>query len=102
MATILYTWELGGGWGHTTVAFPILRRLHEQEPKVVAVLRDLSRAETLVAGQAITCLQAPLPVASPAAQIDVLRTVSHVLHNSGSLSHNLPRTVLGGAIDSPG
>jgi hypothetical protein len=83
MATILFAWELGGGWGHTTIALPILRGLREKGHRVVAAVKDLARTEAIFAPHGITCLQAPLPLASPAELIPAPRTFAHVLFNCG-------------------
>lgn len=47
MATILFAWELGGNLGHITTIGPVARELQLRGHRVVAALRDVSRAELL-------------------------------------------------------
>lgn len=47
MATILFTWELGGNLGHVTTIGPIARELRSRGHRVVAALRDLANAHFL-------------------------------------------------------
>lgn len=66
MGVILYAWELGGGYGHTSAFLPIARMLKERGHEVIFALRDLEYAETLLGTDGFCYLQAPMrwPVAS--------------------------------------
>ena len=66
MANILFTWELGGGMGHTTRSLPVLRGLVARGHRVWAVLRDESRAKALFGGMGISSLPAPMDTPRPA------------------------------------
>ena len=62
MATILLTWELGGGIGHLVRLAPIARGLVGRGHRVFAALRDLSRAKTIFGDCEVFLLQAPSKV----------------------------------------
>lgn len=71
MATVLVTWELGGGLGHLLPLEPLVRGLSERGHRVAVALRDLSRAGGQGPEQsncallaAISRHQQPLPVES--------------------------------------
>ena len=83
MATLLLTWELGGGLGHLMRLLPLARGLHEQGHCVVAVLRDLSRAHKAFGGLDVVCLQAPIKTRAGTPRFDPPRTFAHILWNSG-------------------
>jgi len=83
LATILVTWELGGGLGHTVRLAPVLRGLRERGHAVFAALRDLSRVDATYHDIGITCLQAPLKTRKSANHIEPARTFTHILHNVG-------------------
>ena len=53
------TWELGGGLGHTTLLAPIAKRLVQRGHCVLAALKDLSRADAVMATVGVELLQAP-------------------------------------------
>jgi UDP:flavonoid glycosyltransferase YjiC (YdhE family) len=59
MATILLTWELGGGMGHLANLAPLARGLAERGHRVTAALSDLSRAHRAFAGVPVAFFQAP-------------------------------------------
>lgn len=81
MATILVTWELGGGLGHTVRLTPILRGLRKRGHSVLAALCELSRIDARFEDLGITCIQAPVRVRKADHRIDPARTFAHVLHN---------------------
>ena len=83
MATILLTWELGGGMGHLANLAPLARGLAELGHRVVAALADLSRAHRAFAGAAGGLLSGPAspPHARTAGQPG--RTFAHVLLDNG-------------------
>jgi hypothetical protein len=82
MATVLFTWELGGGLGHLATMAPVVRWLRERGHCVVAALRDLSRARQVL-GTEIDLYQAPVRTRPAGEWIDPPRTFAHILHNSG-------------------
>jgi len=83
MATILLTWELGGGLGHLVNLVPLARRFCESGHRVFAALRDMSRAETLFAGMGVSYLRALVKLRRDEDRFDPPRTFPHILHNSG-------------------
>jgi UDP-N-acetylglucosamine:LPS N-acetylglucosamine transferase len=83
VATILITWELGGGLGHVVPLLPIVRALCEHGHRVFAAVRDLSRVESLFGRLGVSYLQAPVKTARSGDRIDPLRSFAHILHNSG-------------------
>jgi len=93
MATVLLTWELGGGLGHLVDLAPLAKGLRESGHRVFAALRDLSRAETLFAGTGVSYLQAPIKTRRHEDRFDPPRTFPHILHNSGFGTANELRTM---------
>jgi hypothetical protein len=83
MATILLTWELGGGLGHLLNLLPLARGLCQRGHRVFAALRDLSKAAKVFAGLDVSFLQAPHKTRKADRPIDPPRTFTHILHNSG-------------------
>jgi len=83
MATILFTWELGGGLAHLIHLLPLARGLRQRGCRVAIALRDLSRAERVFAGLDLAYLQAPFKTRPSHAPIDPPRSFPHILHNSG-------------------
>ncbi len=60
MATIALIWELGADLGHLGHFLPMARAFKARGHTPVLVLRDISRVETLFAGEGVEYLQAPL------------------------------------------
>lgn len=60
MATIVLNWELGAALGHIASYLPIARQLRERGHRPVLLLRDVSRAEAVLAAEEIEFLQAPV------------------------------------------
>lgn len=84
MATILMTWELGGGLGHLMQLQPLAQDLAERGHRVVLALRDLSKAGAVFGGgERLTFLQAPFKVSSPSSPILPSLNFAHILHNIG-------------------
>ena len=59
MARILFTWELGGGMGHSLCHRPLLNALIAAGHDVWFAMRSVEDAETIFAGMDIHLLQAP-------------------------------------------
>jgi MoaA/NifB/PqqE/SkfB family radical SAM enzyme len=83
MATILLAWELGGGMGHLVNLAPLARGLRQAGHRVVAALRDLSRAEGMFGGLGLLYFQAPVKTRPTPDAIQPQRSLPHILHNSG-------------------
>ncbi len=83
MATILLTWELGGGLGHVARLRSLGQALSRSGHRVVAALRDLSRAHYLSEGTDILCLQAPLRIRPGVSDFKSPCSFAHILHNAG-------------------
>lgn len=82
MSTILYAWELGGGYGHTAAFLPIARALKERGHRVMFALRDLQYAETLLGSDDFEYLQAPVRWPHAGA-VPPARSYPEILRNSG-------------------
>jgi UDP:flavonoid glycosyltransferase YjiC (YdhE family) len=80
MATVLLAWELGGGMGHLMQLLPLAESLAARGHRIVAVLRDLSRARTVFGGCA-ACLQAPIKTRDTQNEIRPPQSFAHILHN---------------------
>lgn len=57
--TILFTWEIGQGFGHVMPLLPIARELKAQGHRVIFALRDVRGVGTLLKNEGFTVLQAP-------------------------------------------
>lgn len=60
MATILFVWELGGGYGHLSRLLPVARELAARGHQPLFAVRDLLGAEALLEPHHIRAFQAPL------------------------------------------
>ena len=83
MATIVYAWELGGGLGHLLGFRPIAQALLQRGHRVVALVRDLSRASSTLADLGVTCLPAPFKIRRTPDAIAAPCGLAHMLHNVG-------------------
>ena len=83
MGTALLTWELGAGLGHLVNLLPIAEGLKQRGHRVVAALKDLSRADRFFGSHGVEFVQAPVRQNPPPALIEPPRTYAHVLHNIG-------------------
>jgi hypothetical protein len=94
MATILYAWELGGGLGHVLRSSPLAETLAAHEHRMIAALRELRRAEAMVARhphpgllpsreRAIQFLPAPHLAWKVPDPIEPAMTYADLLHNVG-------------------
>ena len=77
------TWELGGGLGHTTLLAPIAKRLVQRGYRVLAALKDLSRADAVMASVGVELLQAPTKTRRMVDAVRLPHTFAHILHNVG-------------------
>ncbi len=59
MRTVLFTWEIGQGFGHVLPLLPIARTLKEQGNRVIFALRDVRAAGALLDREGFSVLQAP-------------------------------------------
>jgi hypothetical protein len=82
MATILLTWELGGGLGHLMNLRPIAAELLRRGHRVFAALRDLSQAREILGESGVVFLQAPFKH-QRMQEIHPCCTFAHILHNIG-------------------
>lgn len=82
MATILLTWELGGGLGHVVPLSALADGLSARGHQVVMALRDLS-ANTILERTAASVLQAPTPPDGAKRPIEPPYTYAHLLYNCG-------------------
>ena len=59
LRTVLFTWEIGQGFGHVLPLLPVARELRRQGHRVVFALRDVRAAGALLKKEGFTVLQAP-------------------------------------------
>lgn len=57
--TVLFTWEIGQGFGHVMPLLPIARELKAQGHRIVFALRDVRAAGALLKAEGFTVMQAP-------------------------------------------
>lgn len=57
---ILYTWELGGDYGHIGNFLPVALKLRERGHEVLFAIKDLSNAETVLGRHGFRWFQAPV------------------------------------------
>ena len=86
MARIVYAWELGGGWGHLSVAAPILTQLASAGHEVVTLLRMLHGAEIFFGEANIRYLPIPRDARPAEKPIRPQRTFAHLLSNTAFVS----------------
>jgi UDP:flavonoid glycosyltransferase YjiC (YdhE family) len=82
MATVLLTWELGGGLGHLMNLRPVAAELLRRGHRVFAALRDLSLAREILGDSGVVYLQAPFKH-QRMQEIHPCCTFAHILHNIG-------------------
>jgi len=83
MATVLLTWELGGGAGHATTLLPLVKAFRERGHRVFVAVQDLARVAKLCTALDVHFLQAPIHARRVSNPIEPLRTLPHILHNVG-------------------
>lgn len=83
MATILMTWELGGGLGHIVRLRVLGQRLVDRGHCVFAALRDLESAKPIFKGSGIRILQAPVKQRPSREGGGQIISCAHVLRNTG-------------------
>jgi hypothetical protein len=57
--TVLFTWEIGQGFGHVLPLLPVARELKSRGCNVIFALRDVRGAGALLKREEFTVLQAP-------------------------------------------
>lgn len=82
-ATILFTWELGGGWGHIAPHAGLISRLVEHGNRVVFALRDVTYAEKILGPLGVSYVQAPIHHTRVPDAIEPAYHYAHILHNTG-------------------
>lgn len=82
-ATILFTWELGGGWGHIAPHTALMSRLVEHGHRVVFALRDVTYAEKILGPLGVRYVQAPIHHTRVPDAIEPAYHYAHILHNTG-------------------
>lgn len=83
MATWLFAWELGGGWGHVAPFRRPIEQLLRRGHKVVFAARDVAPLPGLLRGLEVRWFQSPQSVASITPRINPARTYAELLHNVG-------------------
>lgn len=83
LARILFTWELGAGFGHLARLRPLAESLSRAGHQIFLALRDLKHAATFFDTASVTLLQAPYKGAPPERPITAARTFADILHNVG-------------------
>lgn len=83
MARILFTWELGLGWGHIKPHSRVITKLSAAGHRVFFAARDPGRAGQAISGRNVTMLQAPIKTDRVAKPIAPTLTFTHILHNVG-------------------
>ncbi|MBS0203225.1 MAG: hypothetical protein JSS49_10030 [Planctomycetes bacterium] len=83
MASILFCWELGAGYGHLTPHREVLARLREKGHSVHIAVRDLTRAAKAFDGLPFHYWQAPTPQSRPDTTFNPTVNFAQILHNTG-------------------
>jgi hypothetical protein len=60
MSTILFTWELGQGFGHLAVYRDLVAALSERGERVIFAARDVERTDAILGDLLATIVQAPI------------------------------------------
>lgn len=83
MATILLTWELGGGLGHTGVLTPLAKGLLKRGHRVWVVLKNLTGAREVFNHPNLSFLQAPTLTQRAKRHGQKPHTFAHILYDVG-------------------
>jgi hypothetical protein len=83
MAMILFTWELGLSMGHIGTLRPLAEGLSRRGHRVIAALKDVTKAPHLSEGGKVPCLQAPVRLNAVRSPFQLPSTFAHILHNAG-------------------
>jgi hypothetical protein len=81
MARILFTWELGGGMGHSSCHRPLFKALLAAGHDVWFAMRSLEGAEQMFAGMNIRLLQAPVNIKNTINPVTPICSYAHLLWN---------------------
>lgn len=81
MARILFTWELGGGLGHSLYHRPLLEALYAAGHELWFAMRTPEHAEEIFTGIDIHCLQAPQNTHATRQSFETIFSHAHLLHN---------------------
>jgi hypothetical protein len=87
MATILLTWELGGGRGHLGPLRQLAQRLIERGHRVSLASRNVVTAGELFAGLPVGLFAAPFLPGTPGYALSPVRSYVDILHNVGFGAH---------------
>jgi UDP:flavonoid glycosyltransferase YjiC (YdhE family) len=83
MASVLFCWELGAGFGHLTPHREVLATLARKGHKVHVAVRDLARAAQAFKGLPFCLWQAPTPQNRPEKKFAPTINFTQVLYNTG-------------------
>jgi len=85
MKHILFTWELGAGYGHIAHLLPIAEEMQKRGFSPIFAIKDLARAENALGKYNFPILQAPAWMAKPVGMPPAV-TFSDILFRSGYFS----------------
>lgn len=85
MSRILYTWELGDGYGHTNCVLPLARELSRRGHQITFALKDLSHAQVLLGNTPFSYVQSPLWLPLATGLPSPPLSYSEILHRFGYL-----------------
>mgnify|MGYP001598695624 CR=1 FL=1 len=83
MASMLFCWELGAGFGHLTPHREVLAALKGRGHAVHIAVRDLTRAAKAFEGLPFHYWQAPTPQGRPEVSFNPTLNFAQILHNTG-------------------
>ena len=83
MASVLFCWELGAGFGHLTPHREVLATLQRKGHTVHVAVRDLVRATKAFEGQRFAFWQAPTPQGRPEKMFKPTINFTQILFNTG-------------------
>lgn len=83
MASMLFCWELGAGFGHLTPHREVLATLRNRGHSVHIAVRDLARASKAFEGLPFHYWQAPTPQSRPEVSFNPTLNFAQILHNTG-------------------
>ena len=81
MARILFTWELGGGLGHTLSHRALMEALITDGHEIWFAMRNLEQAAKLFEGIEVHCIQAPRNIPDTNNPYETISSYAHLLHN---------------------
>jgi UDP:flavonoid glycosyltransferase YjiC (YdhE family) len=95
MSNVLFTWELGGGFGHLVRHLPLARILRQRGHEVLFAAKELDGVRNLVTKEGFPCVFSPFSFDSTAAALELLNYADILAANGFSDEKSLSAVLAG-------